>query len=108
IIFRLLFSGAPSRPALYTLSLHDALPIWPTAYIEADPSTIDSNGRRSFKYTANKHIFQKEGVSEPEPGEIETGTITASGNITAFSDKRLKANIKPIAKIGRASCRERE
>lgn len=70
---------------------------WPTAYIEADPSTIDSNGRRSFKYTANKHIFQKEGVSEPEPGEIETGTITASGNITAFSDKRLKANIKPIA-----------
>src|SRR5690606_17474686 len=34
---------------------------WPTAYIEADPSTIDSNGRRSFKYTANKHIFQKEG-----------------------------------------------
>lgn len=70
---------------------------WPTADIEADPSTIDSNGRRSLKYKANKHIFQKEGVSLPEPGEIEAGTITASGNITAFSDKRLKANIKPIA-----------
>lgn len=70
---------------------------WPTAEIEADPNTIDGNGRRSLKYKANKHIFQKEGVSLPEPGEIEAGTIIASGNITAFSDKRLKANIKPIA-----------
>lgn len=123
---------------------------WPTAVIEADANSIDGEGRRSLKYKANKHIFQKEGTSEPVPGEIETGKVVATGlvnvfgkwsfavddfikdgkrvivclsnnrldlnygkdftagthvhgsltateNITAYSDKRLKENIKPIA-----------
>lgn len=52
-------------------------------------------------------IFLAEGSTSPgggkliyraNGGHVFEGSITASGDITAFSDKRLKANIKPIAK----------
>src|SRR2546430_14761646 len=95
-VFSLFFFNDTATTEIYTLSLHDALPIYSRFYIWDLLSVNDTDLRVQPYEIRYVHLTQHfRGVSDLRVCE------------TAMTTKAKRDFVKKMHKIGRASCRER-
>src|SRR5438046_7045438 len=88
-MFHLLSCAAPATPVIYTLSLHDALPIWPSlieahtirwvGHFEGDPQAYRgkdevAEGRRTDPVARLARLLEDKHRSEEHTSELQSLT----------------------------------
>ena len=103
MLFFFFFFNDTATTEIYTLSLHDALPIWKAHYY----FTVKNNQANlladiSFYFQSNKSDPEVVDIAPGEHGRIETRKIWTTSELNAY------LNFPYVGQeIGRASCRER-
>ena len=104
------FFNDTATTEIYTLSLHDALPIWNVVNIPGAVNSISQNASADDSLPGgaleirNDYGSAEFGGACPPPGEVHRYIFT----VYALGTERLELPENPSnAQIGRASCRER-
>src|SRR3712207_8810356 len=97
------FFNDTAPPEIYTLSLHDALPIWPVAPpVQRLGGYHDVGARRGFHELADAHAHLRRYLVQPVDAEIEdrksTRLNSSHANIS-YAVFCLKKKKKPIYHI---------